>query len=68
MSIDQISSPKGVGPHATKSRGAITDAATDEELNRAGGTAEGFVLVLESSSPFSCFLKRPEVIRRGGLT
>ncbi len=49
MSIDQISLPKGVGPHATKLFHAITGAATHEELNRAGGKAEGFVLGLEST-------------------
>lgn len=49
MSIDQISLPKGVGPHATKLLDAITGAATHEELNRAGGKAEGFVLGLEST-------------------
>ena len=49
MSIDQISLPKGVGPHAAKLRDAITGAATHEELNRAGGKAEGFVLGLEST-------------------
>ena len=42
MSIDQISLPKGVGPHAAKLLDAITGAATHEELNRAGGKAEGF--------------------------
>ncbi|RMQ87123.1 hypothetical protein ALP97_04354 [Pseudomonas salomonii] len=49
MSIDQISLPKGVGPHATKLLDAITGASTHEELNRAGGKAEGFVLGLESA-------------------
>jgi len=49
MSIDQISLPKGVGPHAVKLLDAITGAATHEELNRAGGKAEGFVLGLEST-------------------
>ena len=49
MSIDQISLPKGVGPHATKLLDAITGAATHEDLNRAGGKAEGFVLGLESA-------------------
>jgi hypothetical protein len=49
MSIDQISLPKGVGPHATKLFDAITGAATPEELNHAGGKAEGFVLGLEST-------------------
>ena len=47
--IDQISLPKGVGPHAAKLLDAITGAATHEELNRAGGKAEGFVLGLEST-------------------
>jgi hypothetical protein len=49
MSIDQISLPKGVGPHASKLLDAITGASTHEELNRAGGKAEGFVLGLEST-------------------
>lgn len=49
MTIDQISLPKGVGPHATKLLDAITGASTHEELNRAGGKAEGFVLGLESA-------------------
>lgn len=49
MSIDQISLPKGVGPHAIKLLDAITGASTHEELNRAGGKAEGFVLGLEST-------------------
>ncbi|MGY4638910.1 hypothetical protein ACVWVP_002840 [Pseudomonas sp. TE24901] len=49
MSIDQISLPKGVGPHATKLLDAITGADTHEALNRAGGKAEGFVLGLEST-------------------
>lgn len=49
MSIDQISLPKGVGPHATKLLDAITGASTHEELNRAGGKAEGFVLGLEAA-------------------
>ena len=49
MTIDQISLPKGVGPHAAKLLDAITGAATHEELNRAGGKAEGFVLGLEST-------------------
>jgi hypothetical protein len=49
MSIDQISLPKGVGPVAAKLLDAITGAATHEELNRAGGKAEGFVLGLEST-------------------
>jgi hypothetical protein len=49
MSIAQISLPKGVGPHAEKLFDAITQASTAEELNRAGGKAEGFVLGLEST-------------------
>lgn len=49
MSIDQISLPKGVGPHAAKLLDAITGASTHEELNRAGGKAEGFVLGLEAA-------------------
>ena len=49
MSIDQISLPKGVGPHAIKLLEAITGASTPEDLNRAGGKAEGFVLGLEST-------------------
>jgi hypothetical protein len=49
MSIAQISLPKGVGPHAEKLFDAITQASTTEELNRAGGKAEGFVLGLEST-------------------
>ena len=49
MTIDQSSRPKGVGPHAAKLLDAITGAATQEELNRAGGKAEGFVLGLEST-------------------
>ena len=49
MSIDQISLPKGVGPHAAKLLDAITGASTHEELNRAGGKAEGFVLGLEAT-------------------
>lgn len=49
MSIDQISLPKGVCPHASKLLDAITGAATHEALNRAGGKAEGFVLGLEST-------------------
>ena len=49
MSIAQISLPKGVGPHAEKLFDAITQAGTAEELNRAGGKAEGFVLGLEST-------------------
>jgi hypothetical protein len=49
MSITQISLPKGVGPHAEKLFDAITQASTAEELNRAGGKAEGFVLGLESA-------------------
>lgn len=49
MSIDQISLPKGVGPHAIKLLDAITGADTKEDLNRAGGKAEGFVLGLESA-------------------
>ncbi|WDU63898.1 hypothetical protein LRS56_05040 [Pseudomonas poae] len=49
MTIDQISLPKGVGPHASKLLDNITGAATHEELNRAGGKAEGFVLGLESA-------------------
>jgi len=49
MTIDQISLPKGVGPHASKLLDAITGASTHEELNRAGGKAEGFVLGLEST-------------------
>lgn len=32
MSIDQISLPKGVGPHASKLFDAITGAATHEAL------------------------------------
>ncbi len=49
MSTTQISLPKGVGPHAEKLFEAITQASTAEELNRAGGKAEGFVLGLESA-------------------
>jgi hypothetical protein len=49
MSIAPISLPKGVGPHAEKLFDAITQASTTEELNRAGGKAEGFVLGLEST-------------------
>jgi hypothetical protein len=49
MSIAQISLPKGVGPHAEKLFDAITQASTVEDLNRAGGKAEGFVLGLESA-------------------
>ncbi|WP_339530372.1 hypothetical protein [Pseudomonas mucidolens] len=49
MSIDQISLPKGVGPHAAKLMDAITGADTKADLNRAGGKAEGFVLGLEST-------------------
>ncbi|WP_322846567.1 hypothetical protein [Pseudomonas sp. B33.4] len=49
MSIAQISLPKGVGAHAEKLFDAITQAGTAEELNRAGGKAEGFVLGLEST-------------------
>ncbi|MCP1511918.1 MULTISPECIES: hypothetical protein [Pseudomonas] len=49
MSIEHISLPKGVGPQAVKLLDAITGAATHEELNRAGGKAEGFVLGLEAS-------------------
>eukprot|EP01133_Synstelium_polycarpum_P005143 gene5142-5962_t len=49
MSIDQISLPKGVGPQAIKLLDAITGADTKEDLNRAGGKAEGFVLGLESA-------------------
>lgn len=49
MSIAQISLPKGVGPHAEKLFDAITQAGSAEELNRAGGKAEGFVLGLEST-------------------
>jgi hypothetical protein len=49
MSIAQISLPKGVGPHADKLFDAITQASTADDLNRAGGKAEGFVLGLESA-------------------
>lgn len=49
MSIEQISLPKGVGPQADKLWGAITQAATAADLNRAAGKAEGFVLGLESA-------------------
>ncbi len=49
MSIAQISLPKGVGPHAEKLFDAIAQASTADELNRAGGKAEGFVLGLEST-------------------
>lgn len=49
MSIAQISLPKGVGAPAEKLFQAITQAGTAEELNRAGGKAEGFVLGLESA-------------------
>ncbi|VVO38188.1 hypothetical protein [Pseudomonas fluorescens] len=49
MSIEQISLPKGVGPHASKLWDAITQAGSADELNRAGGKAEGFVLGLESA-------------------
>jgi hypothetical protein len=49
MSIAQISLPKGVGSHAEKLFDAITQASTADELNRAGGKAEGFVLGLEST-------------------
>ena len=49
MSIAQISLPKGVGPHAEKLFDAITQASNVDELNRAGGKAEGFVLGLEST-------------------
>jgi hypothetical protein len=44
-----ISLPKGVGPHAEKLFDAITQASSADELNRAGGKAEGFVLGLEST-------------------
>jgi hypothetical protein len=49
MTTAQISLPKGVGPHAEKLFDAITQASTAEELNRAGGKAEGFVLGLETA-------------------
>jgi hypothetical protein len=49
MSIAQISLPKGVGPQAEKLFDAITQASTADDLNRAGGKAEGFVLGLESA-------------------
>jgi hypothetical protein len=49
MSIDQISLPKGAGPHAEKLLEAITQAGTVIELERAGGKAEGFVLGLETA-------------------
>ena len=49
MSIDQISLPKGVGAHASKLLDVITGASTLDDLNRAGGKAEGFVLGLEAS-------------------
>ena len=49
MSIAQISLPKGVGPHAEKLFDAIIQAGSADELNRAGGKAEGFVLGLEST-------------------
>lgn len=49
MSTAQISLPKGVGPHAEKLYEAIAQASTVQELNRAGGKAEGFVLGLEST-------------------
>jgi len=49
MSIAQMTLPKGVGPHAEKLFDAITGASTAEDLNRAGGKAEGFVLGLESA-------------------
>ena len=49
MSIAQISLPKGVGPHAEKLFDAIVQASSADELNRAGGKAEGFVLGLEST-------------------
>jgi len=49
VSTAQISLPKGVGPHAEKLYDAIAQASTAEELNRAGGKAEGFVLGLEST-------------------
>ncbi|VVO14846.1 hypothetical protein [Pseudomonas fluorescens] len=49
MSIEQISLPKGVGPQASKLWDAITQAGSADELNRAGGKAEGFVLGLESA-------------------
>jgi hypothetical protein len=49
MSIEQISLPKGVGPHASKLWDAIIQAGSADELNRAGGKAEGFVLGLESA-------------------
>ena len=54
MSIDQISLPKGVGPHAGKLFDAITQASNAEDLNRAGGKAEGFVLGLESTKAIAC--------------
>jgi hypothetical protein len=49
MSIAQISLPKGVGPHVEKLFEAIIQAGSAEDLNRAGGKAEGFVLGLEST-------------------
>jgi hypothetical protein len=49
MSIAQISLPKGVGPPAEKLFDAIIQASSADELNRAGGKAEGFVLGLEST-------------------
>ncbi|MDB6047740.1 MAG: hypothetical protein JWR17_486 [Pseudomonas sp.] len=48
MSLDGIALPKGVMPDAEKLLDAITQAGTAEELNRAGGKAEGFVFGLES--------------------
>ncbi|MDY7560009.1 hypothetical protein QN366_18715 [Pseudomonas sp. CCC3.2] len=48
MSLDGIVLPKGVGPDAEKLLDAITQANTVEDLNRAGGRAEGFVFGLES--------------------
>ena len=48
MSLDGIVLPKGVGPDAEKLLDAITQAGTTDDLNRAGGKAEGFVLGLES--------------------
>lgn len=48
MSLEGIALPKGVMPDAEKLLDAITQAGTPEDLNRAGGKAEGFVFGLES--------------------
>ena len=56
MTTAQISLPKGVGPHAEKLFDAITQASTAEDLNRAGGKAEGFVLGLETAKAIRIIL------------